>query len=126
MFDAHRVLVVHGSDGLDEVTLAGATHVYEAAGGALRQFDWAPSDFDLEPAGREMMLVSGPAESAEIIRGIFQGRRRSAAQYRRGQCGSGTMDGRTIGLLAQMRSPCGRGDRQRRSARPAGQAGRAD
>jgi anthranilate phosphoribosyltransferase len=75
LLDAHRVLVVHGSDGLDEVTLAGATHVYEAANGALLQFDWAPSDFDLEPAGREMMLVSGPAESAEIIRGIFQGRR---------------------------------------------------
>jgi anthranilate phosphoribosyltransferase len=75
LLDAHRVLVVHGSDGLDEVTLAGVTHVIEAAGGALRQFDWTPSDFDLEPAGRETMLVSGPTESAQIIRGILQGRR---------------------------------------------------
>ncbi len=75
LLGTHRVLVVHGTDGLDEVTLAGATYVYEAADGVLRQFDWQPSDFGLEPAGRETMLVSGPAESAEIIRGILRGRR---------------------------------------------------
>jgi len=73
LLDAQRVLVVHGADGLDEVTLAGATHVIEAAGAALRHFDWTPADFDLPPAGRETMLVSGPEESAAIIRGILAG-----------------------------------------------------
>ena len=74
LLGTQRVLVVHGADGLDEVTLAGATHVIEAAGGTLRHFDWTPADFDLPPAGRETMLISGPAESAEIIRGILAGR----------------------------------------------------
>jgi len=74
LLDARLVLVVHGADGLDEVTRAGATHVLEAAGGTLRHFDWTPADFDLPPAGRETMLISGPVESAEIIRGILDGR----------------------------------------------------
>jgi anthranilate phosphoribosyltransferase len=97
-----RALVLHGSDGLDEVTLGGTTAVVEvtssdtkvrpavAPRGAttgrgfmpdepdnarLRRFTWQPADFGLEPAGRETMLVSGPEESAEVIRQILAGRR---------------------------------------------------
>lgn len=68
-----RALVVHGSDGLDEVTLGGTTHVTELAGGQLRPFEWHPSDFGLEPAGLDAMMVSGPAESAAIIRQVLEG-----------------------------------------------------
>ncbi len=74
LLDVRRALVVHGADGLDEVTLGGATSVTEAGDGRLRQFAWTPADFGLEPAGRETMVVSGPAESAEVIRGILAGR----------------------------------------------------
>ena len=70
-----RAVVVHGSDGLDEVTLDGPTHVIEVASGRLRHFKWNPADFGLEPAGRQEMLVSGPKESAAIIRGLLEGRR---------------------------------------------------
>ena len=70
-----RALVVHGSDGLDEVTLGGKTVVLETAGGRLRRFEWQPEDFGLPRADRSEMLVSGPAESASIIRGILDGRR---------------------------------------------------
>jgi anthranilate phosphoribosyltransferase len=74
MLGTRRTLVVHGADGLDEVTLGGTTHVTEAAEGKLRQFDWRPADFALEPAGRETMLVEGPQQSAAIIREILDGR----------------------------------------------------
>jgi anthranilate phosphoribosyltransferase len=70
-----RAIVVHGSDGLDEVTLTGPTAVIEAAAGRLRRFEWQPGDFGLKPAGRSEMLVSGPEESAEMIAGILTGRR---------------------------------------------------
>jgi anthranilate phosphoribosyltransferase len=66
-----RAVIVHGADGLDEVSLAGPTHVIEACGGALRHFDWTPADFGLESAGIETMLVTGPEESAAMIRGIL-------------------------------------------------------
>jgi anthranilate phosphoribosyltransferase len=75
LLGVHRAWLVHGADGLDEVTLGGATEVIEAAGGRLRRFQWQPADFGLEPAGREKMLVSGAQESAAIIREILQGRR---------------------------------------------------
>jgi len=75
MLGSERVLVVHGSDGLDEVTLEGTTYVTEAAGGRLRQFEWEASDFGLERSARDSMLVDGPEESAAMIRGILAGRR---------------------------------------------------
>jgi anthranilate phosphoribosyltransferase len=71
-----RATVVHGADGLDEVTLGGATHVMEVLeDGHLRQFQWQPADFGLEPAERQTMLVSGPEESAAMIRGILEGQK---------------------------------------------------
>lgn len=69
-----RAIVVHGSDGLDELTLSGPTTVIEAADGRLRRFEWQPSDFGLKPAGQSEMLVSGPEESAAVISEILAGR----------------------------------------------------
>src|SRR6185503_17638828 len=45
-----RAWVVHGEDGLDEITLAGKTHVAEAHEGAVRTFAIAPGDFGFETA----------------------------------------------------------------------------
>ncbi|MGD0516691.1 MAG: anthranilate phosphoribosyltransferase [Thermoguttaceae bacterium] len=67
-------VIVHGADGLDEVSLAGPTHVIEARGGTLKHFDWTPDDFGLESAGSETMLVTGPEQSAAIIRDILDNR----------------------------------------------------
>ncbi len=71
---ARRVLVVHGADGLDEVTLAGATHVTEATGSTLRHFEWNPADFGLQTSPRDALLVDGPTQSAAVIRDILAGR----------------------------------------------------
>lgn len=74
LLGVRRALVVCGEDGLDEVTLGGATHVSEvSAGQPLREFVWRPEDFGLSPAGREAMLVEGPEESAALIRRILAG-----------------------------------------------------
>src|ERR1700754_1730246 len=44
---ARRAWVVHGLDGLDEVTLADSTKVAEVSDGAVRVFEVAPEDFGL-------------------------------------------------------------------------------
>jgi anthranilate phosphoribosyltransferase len=75
LLGVRRALVVHGSDGLDEVTLGGPTVVVEAVGDRLRRFEWEPSDFGLKPAWQSTMLVSGPEESAALISEILAGRR---------------------------------------------------
>ncbi|MGA2059325.1 MAG: anthranilate phosphoribosyltransferase [Thermoguttaceae bacterium] len=69
-----RAVIVHGADGLDEVSLSGPTHVIEASGGTLRHFDWTPADFGLDSAGLETMLVTGPEQSAAMIREILDNR----------------------------------------------------
>jgi len=73
LLGTRRALVVCGDDGLDEVTLAGRTNVSEAAAGGVKDFAWMPEDFGLPWLHREELLVSGPAESAAMIRGILQG-----------------------------------------------------
>jgi anthranilate phosphoribosyltransferase len=74
MLGTQHAVVVSGEDGLDEVTLAGPTHVTEVTPAGLRRAAWTPSDFGLPPAGRETMLVDGPEASAAIIRDILAGR----------------------------------------------------
>jgi anthranilate phosphoribosyltransferase len=74
MLGTRRTLVVHGSDGLDEVTLAGSTAVTEAAGGTTSEYTWTPDDFGLEPVDPAALRVEGPSHSAAVIRGILDGR----------------------------------------------------
>jgi anthranilate phosphoribosyltransferase len=47
---SERAFVVHGSDGLDEVTTTGSTDVFEVHQNSVRRFSWNPSDFGIEPA----------------------------------------------------------------------------
>ncbi len=75
LLGSHRVLVVHGTDGLDEVTVGASTEVTEASGGQLRQFTWTPGDFGLATSSSQSMLVETPAESAELIRRILAGQK---------------------------------------------------
>ncbi len=68
-----HAVVVHGTEGLGEVSLSGPTEVFEVRQGSLSFFTWQPEDFGLERAGNDDMQVSGPDESAAIIRRILDG-----------------------------------------------------
>lgn len=69
-----RAAVVRGSDGLDEVTLAGETHVLLVEGGRITERTWTVADFGLPAASTEGLRVEGPAESAAMLRETFAGR----------------------------------------------------
>jgi anthranilate phosphoribosyltransferase len=73
LLGTRRTAVVHGADGLDEVTLGGATRVTEVRGDETFEHEWTPEDFGLEPAPRDALLVEGPEESAAMIRAILAG-----------------------------------------------------
>jgi len=68
-----RSTVVHGSDGLDEVTLTGFTEVSEAAG-QVRHFRWTPADFGMESIDLKSIQVTGPGHSAATIREVLAGK----------------------------------------------------
>jgi anthranilate phosphoribosyltransferase len=72
--DIHRATLVHGRDGLDEVSLSGPTLVREVRDGQVRSLEWTPVDFGLEPCRIEELRAAGPEDSARMIREVLQGR----------------------------------------------------
>jgi anthranilate phosphoribosyltransferase len=68
-----RAFVVHGAEGLDEISLAGSTHVAEVRGPEVRTFILAPEDFGLPRAPLEAIAGGDARRNAEIIRQIFNG-----------------------------------------------------
>ena len=75
-----RAWVVHGLDGLDEVTLADKTLVAEACDGAVRVFDLCPEDFGLKRASLDGLVAPDAETSASLIRQILAGELGSAAR----------------------------------------------
>jgi anthranilate phosphoribosyltransferase len=75
-----RAWVVHGEDGLDEITLAGKTFVAETHDGEVETFEIGPDDFGLF-VGVLDHLRGGDAEAnARIIRDVLSGERRDEAR----------------------------------------------
>jgi len=74
LLGTERTLVVHGEDGLDEVTLSGKTFVTAVEDGQLREYTITPADFGVLAAEKDDMLVDGPKASAALIRDILAGR----------------------------------------------------
>src|SRR5207244_13368461 len=70
-----RAVVVHGTDGLGEVSLSATTEVVEVKNGELRDFTWRPEDFGLATSRQESLRIDSAAESAALIRRIFAGER---------------------------------------------------
>ena len=68
-----RAVVVHGTDGLGEVSLSAPTEVIEVTPGGQRAFTWEPGDFGLSRAEQQSLAISSPAESAEVIRRLLAG-----------------------------------------------------
>src|SRR5262249_47011748 len=75
-----RAFLVCGTDGLDEVSLSGPTLVREVRGSNVLAAEWSPGDFDLAAVALTELQVSGPEESAAVIRSILDGREGPAAR----------------------------------------------
>lgn len=65
--------VVHGGDGLDELTTTTVSHVCELKNGAIRRFEISPSDLGLATARMADIKGGDPAENARAIRALFDG-----------------------------------------------------
>ncbi len=70
---ARRALVVHGLDGLDEITITGESKISEVREGTIRTYYVTPEDFDLERAPIEEIQGGDARRNAEIIREILGG-----------------------------------------------------
>ncbi len=68
-----RCLVVHGEDGLDEITITGKTQVFEVRDGQIASATLDPTDFGLPRAGLSDLVVGSIAEAADVIRKVLAG-----------------------------------------------------
>lgn len=70
---AERALVVHGTDGLDELSIAAPSVVHELRDGTVRSYEVAPEDVGLARAPISALRGGGPQENARIARSVLEG-----------------------------------------------------
>jgi anthranilate phosphoribosyltransferase len=68
-----RAFVVHGADGLDEISLSGETYVAELREGAVQRYALTPEDFGMARAPIETLRGGTAQENAALIREVLEG-----------------------------------------------------
>jgi anthranilate phosphoribosyltransferase len=69
-----RAMVVHGLDGLDEITITGPTRIAEVNSGAVRTYEVTPEEFGMKRASLQDLSGGDAAVNAAIIRELFSGK----------------------------------------------------
>jgi anthranilate phosphoribosyltransferase len=72
---AERAWLVHGSDGLDEITTTGATTVVSVENGALERFELRPEDYGLARVSLADLRGGDAAHNAAALRAVLDGAR---------------------------------------------------
>lgn len=72
---SERVWAVHGSDGLDELTTTGPTHVVALENGAIRRFTVTPEEAGLVRAEPEALRGADAAHNAQALREVLDGQK---------------------------------------------------
>lgn len=70
---AEHALVVHGKEGLDEVSISGPTLVADARNGEISRYEIEPGDFGLDTAPIEAIAGGDPEQNAAIINSVLNG-----------------------------------------------------
>jgi anthranilate phosphoribosyltransferase len=75
MLGLRRAMVVHGMDGLDEITITGPTRIAELKNGAVHGYEVSPEDFGMSCAALGDISGGDAAENAAIIREVMAGKK---------------------------------------------------
>ena len=70
---SRHVLLVHGEDGLDEITLSGSTDVVELNDGEISSYTICPEDFGLTRTPLGALVAESPEESLKLVRAALAG-----------------------------------------------------
>jgi anthranilate phosphoribosyltransferase len=75
-----HAMVLHGLDGLDEISISAETRVAEIRGESISEYTIAPEQFGFERTGRSGLRADDPAQSAKLLRAALVGDEEGAAQ----------------------------------------------
>jgi len=70
---SRHVMVVHGSDGMDEITLSGETLIGELKDGEVMEYATHPREFGFEPCGSEALKVWDATQAKDMLLGVLDG-----------------------------------------------------
>jgi anthranilate phosphoribosyltransferase len=70
-----RCFVVHGADGLDEISTTGQTTVFQVEDGRAQKGQWMPADFGIAECSLEELKGGDPGANAAIVRAVLEGER---------------------------------------------------
>jgi anthranilate phosphoribosyltransferase len=70
---SEHVLVVHGDDGLDELTVSTTSQVIELRDGEVRDYAVDPKELGITPAPTEALVGGDPATNAALARRVLAG-----------------------------------------------------
>lgn len=69
-----RAIVVHGKDGMDEISLGAATLVGELKNGQVTEYEIHPEDFGLAMASTRVLQVQTPTQSRDMLLSVLEGK----------------------------------------------------
>lgn len=70
---SQRAMVVHGDEGLDEISLGGPTSVADWRDGAVHRYTLDPEEFGFEKCPADRLTAADPAECAAIVTAVLKG-----------------------------------------------------
>jgi anthranilate phosphoribosyltransferase len=68
-----RALIVHGDDGLDELTVSTTSRVVELCAGEVRHYEVDPAELGITPVPKAALTGGDPATNAELARRVLAG-----------------------------------------------------
>ena len=68
-----KALVVHGSDGMDELTITGSSTIWQLENGEVSSFEFSPAEFGFSLSDADSIRAEGPEDSARIARAVLSG-----------------------------------------------------
>ncbi len=75
---SEKALVVHGDDGLDEITISTSSTVWELERGHVKKYQIRPQDFGLSVSSLDQIKADNAIESATLIRTVLAGEKSAA------------------------------------------------
>ncbi len=70
---SHKALIVHGTDGIDELSISAPSFVWSLANGEVVESEVSPEQLGLRPASLESIRIDSPESSAAMARGALSG-----------------------------------------------------
>lgn len=77
---SRHVMVVHGADGMDEVSISGPTFVAELKNGAIREYEIEPTHFGLKAAAIDSIKVTTIDDAKAMLLKVFDNNHAGAAR----------------------------------------------